>query len=210
MQDITEYLYEKVGIHEVNDYFAKTSLESGTNASKIKKSELKKAVCGFLSCFFILLVLLTAATSHGIHKFTEEKYTYIEYFDPDYKIKKIEPLCDTEIEDHTVYHLKHQYRLYDIFQNMAKLKEENFADTVIAPYLGNCFYNLTLKQRLTYYILIGINARLLLHDTIQMVNPEIIHQSEMWKRKFFQVETPYCEIQSLFSTELSVEFYHYK
>ena len=51
---------------------------------------------------------------------------------------------------------------------------------------------------------------LLIHNDVQMVNPVIISQSEMWKRKFFQVNTPYCEINKLFSTELSVQFYHYR
>ena len=138
MEDITEFLYNKVGIADTNDFFARTSLESGTHAAKIQKSEIKKLVVGGLSCFIFLLFALTALTSHGIHHFNVKQYEVREYFYQNYEIHKIEPLCDTELEDHTVYHLKNQYRLFDVFENMRKLSEENFVDTVIAPYLGIC------------------------------------------------------------------------
>lgn len=140
MEDITEYLYNKVGIPDKNDFFARTSLESGTTASRIEKAEIRKLIVGISTCFIFLVFILTAITSHGIHHFTYKNYEVREYFTQDYVIHKVEPLCETELEDHTVYHLKEQYRLYDIFNNMNKLAKENFVDTVIAPYLGKTYF----------------------------------------------------------------------
>lgn len=184
----TNYVYNRINSNKVNDYFHTVSLESNTPFVKQNKDDIRKFIVGLFSCFFVLLVLLTVFTTHSVHKFNYKKYIIREEFTNNYGFDNIDPLCETELSDKIVYHLKDQYRFEDIFGNMKQISNDDFY-TISAPY-------------------IGIDASLVYHQGLRMVNPEIKTENDVWKKKFFLVETPFCEIKQLFSIELSVQYLH--
>lgn len=184
----TNYVYNRINNNKVNDYFHTVSLESNTPFVKQNKDVIKNFLISILSCFFVLLVLLTAFTTHSVHRFNYKKYIIREEFTNNYGFENIDLLCDTELSDQIVYHLKDQYKFEDIFNNMKQISNDDFY-TISAPY-------------------IGINSYLIYHQGLRLVNPVIKTETDVWKKKFFLVETPFCEIKQLFSIELSVEYLH--